>query len=955
MEHKYFYPKEEKQNKKGKKSQKEKKQKKKSKSNSKNKKKSNKDTIEIKITKNPNKKIQTEKTTKEKEITIMNETSNLIEEEKRSLINNVIGELEYEKIDIKNYNLKEEDTDNNKESEKKHVAKKYLSIDVEENIDSINQTNNEANNFLLEVKNRKFDVFTNLSNRVLYDGYEFYEDSHRPNNYPKTINYRCSNYRKNQRTRTSQFCNALLKRKTEKNTIYFVLEKPHSVECLECHTKNKKIETNLIGNYNDYINKCFKYLDSTEEYNKKDFKLKLQNIYNENKYDFRLKENTIKNIIGRWKNNSLRFTKYNAIENRFNKNNELILWEYNNIGIFTSNNKFPFPSEYFIWTSDPIIARSRLTNHLFIDGTFHHPIGFEQLLIIIFKDIVTSDYLPCFYILMSNKTEILYDLIFKSVKRILTQNNIYQLSIKTITTDTELALINAVKLNFPQSQRIGCWFHLKQDLMKQSRILGLLNPKNIKTTPDITLEVITQLSILPIEFDGDIEKLINKLDILSKQYPYYYNMINGYFKETKLKYFKDGSFNYNKFPKDIRANSILERYNKTVKKDLGTKRTCNWVIFLNFINNEINRINEQLSKNENINVLYNSKLTKFGTEKYTNIDKIEEGKDNNNESNHIENLSEVTEPNKWLVQKGNNCRYNAFITLFYFTIAPFVNEKKEYNNLLLGELNKKILNLALDINDNNYNEIIIFLQKNKFDANNAKIDEIIKEKDEIKKEQLIKQLKVDDSIDFTSSGYAAQLFSIFNNNLDFCFKENKTTECILCGKKSLEEINEMQPFIFINSNNIKNTSIFNLLLDKYKEIHSYACDCRKNSKEDVLCLKIKYNIMSYPVFLFLLFDFQYSELVKYKDNIYKLLDDKIALNIKIDYKLIGLIAAPSKNHYNTIIFNPLGSTINSYFSSNNIYYHDGMLNDGHILALNKGEDWKKIGIPYIALYKKLEI
>ena len=43
---------------------------------------------------------------------------------------------------------------------------------------------------------------------------------------------------------------------------------------------------------------------------------------------------------------------------------------------------------------------------------------------------------------MSNKTEILYDLIFKSVIRILSQNNIYQLQIKTITTDTELALIN---------------------------------------------------------------------------------------------------------------------------------------------------------------------------------------------------------------------------------------------------------------------------------------------------------------------------------------------------------------------------------------------------------------------------------------------------------------------------------------------------------------------------------
>ena len=40
--------------------------------------------------------------------------------------------------------------------------------------------------------------------------------------------------------------------------------------------------------------------------------------------------------------NSLRFTKYNAIENGYNKNNELILWEYNNNAIFISNKKTPF-------------------------------------------------------------------------------------------------------------------------------------------------------------------------------------------------------------------------------------------------------------------------------------------------------------------------------------------------------------------------------------------------------------------------------------------------------------------------------------------------------------------------------------------------------------------------------------------------------------------------------------
>ena len=59
--------------------------------------------------------------------------------------------------------------------------------------------------------------------------------------------------------------------------------------------------------------------------------------------------------------------------------------------------------------------------------------------------------------------------------------------------------------------------------------------------------------------------------------------------------------------------------------------------------------------------------------------------------------------------------------------------------------------------------------------------------------------------------------------LYFCVKENKEYECIICGNKKIEEIKEMQPIIFINGNNINNTSIFNLFLSKYKEIYSYAC------------------------------------------------------------------------------------------------------------------------------------
>ena len=119
------------------------------------------------------------------------------------------------------------------------------------------------------------------------------------------------------------------------------MEKNHSEECINLITKNIEVPK-IINNYNDYISKCFNYLDSTENYNKSEFTLKLQNIYNENNYNFMLKENTIKNIIGRWKQNSLKFTKYNALEHRYNKNNDLILWDYVNTVIYTSNKKMKF-------------------------------------------------------------------------------------------------------------------------------------------------------------------------------------------------------------------------------------------------------------------------------------------------------------------------------------------------------------------------------------------------------------------------------------------------------------------------------------------------------------------------------------------------------------------------------------------------------------------------------------
>ena len=63
------------------------------------------------------------------------------------------------------------------------------------------------------------------------------------------------------------------------------------------------------------------------------------------------------------------------------------------------------------------------------------------------------------------------------------------------------------------------------------------------------------------------------------QYSKYYNLLTNYFLTTKMKYFIDGSYNYALIRKDIRSNSILERYNKTIKDRLEEKRQYNWVVF----------------------------------------------------------------------------------------------------------------------------------------------------------------------------------------------------------------------------------------------------------------------------------------------------------------------------------------------------------------------------------------
>jgi len=152
---------------------------------------------------------------------------------------------------------------------------------------------------------------------------------------------------------------------------------------------------------------------------------------------------------------------YYALQNIYNNDNDIILWDHRNPILYLPNKKHPITSEYFIWSHDQLISRAKVAKNFYIDGTFHHPKNFSRILIIIIKDVIINEYIPCFYILMSHRNEILYTLVFQSINNILTQNRHYELNLTTITTDAEKALINGINNIFTNITLLSCWIHLK--------------------------------------------------------------------------------------------------------------------------------------------------------------------------------------------------------------------------------------------------------------------------------------------------------------------------------------------------------------------------------------------------------------------------------------------------------------------------------------------------------------
>ena len=145
-------------------------------------------------------------------------------------------------------------------------------------------------------------------------------------------------------------------------------------------------------------------MNSSTIYDRNLYKTKFKELYNAEKYDFQINENFLSNIINKRKNTSNKFNKFTIFSNKYDYNDRLILRDFRTILKYKDNNNNVNSYECIIWANEENIKRLRKAKYYFIDGTFHHPQEYSQMIIIImFKDIITNLKIPGIYILLTGK------------------------------------------------------------------------------------------------------------------------------------------------------------------------------------------------------------------------------------------------------------------------------------------------------------------------------------------------------------------------------------------------------------------------------------------------------------------------------------------------------------------------------------------------------------------------
>ncbi len=144
-----------------------------------------------------------------------------------------------------------------------------------------------------------------------------------------------------------------------------------------------------------------------------------------------------------------------------------------------------------------------------MDATFDCcPRGFYQCLIIAIYDEELNIFQPCFWVLMTRKTERMYVFALEMIKAIVGK----QWDPQWFLVDFELGMVNSIRKVFPGCTPVGCFFHFKQAATRKMMECGM--PK------DMSFNVANWLDLMTV---------IPKDEVFTKFIPYFeYNILEVY-------------------------------------------------------------------------------------------------------------------------------------------------------------------------------------------------------------------------------------------------------------------------------------------------------------------------------------------------------------------------------------------------------------------------------------------
>ena len=606
--------------------------------------------------------------------------------------------------------------------------------------------------------------------------------------------------------------------------------------------------------------------------------------------------------------------------------------------IFDSNSNKLFTHKHIIFFLEESIKRIIASEHLLIDATFVFPKTYSETIIIMYFDNLINKMIPGIYIVSNNKNYKGYLTIFIYIKTYIlsmVKNDKKKIKWLSFTSDYEIGLYTAFQKAFDFIENLvhyGCYFHY----MKNIRKFLVSNKYTNKENTDKYNYIINEVSELPFKknIDKSIHKEINK-SFKNK----IYKDFKEYFIKQWIPYFKNKILLLRGVNIKFRTNNSLENFNRIFKHNIKMKNNMELISFVdNLINlstDQINfyksNINQQQKKiniyendclyNEDIKTVLeeleepdNNEITKEEIENnnsnYSSIEKI------NNDDSIIDNLNSLNNK-KGFLNKYNSCSFDSFISIFIFSIKPYIDinynidnynyiYKKENNNLLNNyELYLKLINIInqnIAINFVNFYDIYEkFIHDNNYNLFNLQNNEY--------------HCFVPAVINYRNF-YNNKIFGIIYKINHFC-----TGKCKYGGGCEEEKITG--PFIDIPEIAYKDNRIDNIekLFKEYIfiDIHTICTEeiCAEKKDNDIQYYIKKYTIIAMPLILTINTNLnEFDSMVDNKQFINALFKNKIEL-FGANYKLIGLMTQPYENHFKSYFINlndKYDNSINKWFS-----------------------------------------